>query len=68
VVQYAQNGSVINHWNLKSKTVRNESQSDGIYFVSPSGAVVHLSGHYIFVQNPTPADLKRLVTDKQSIE
>lgn len=50
VVQYAQDGSVISHWELKSKSVGNEEQSDGIYFTDNSGNVVHLSGHYIYVQ------------------
>ena len=50
VIQYTQDGSVISSWELKDKSVGNESNSDGIYFVDDSDNVVHLSGHYIYVQ------------------
>ncbi len=52
VVQYAQSGCVITSWELENEAVQNESSSDGIYFVTEKGPVVHLSGHYTFVQNP----------------
>lgn len=57
VVQYAQDGTVIHHWELEDSAINNESESDGIYFTTPEG-VVHLSGHYIYVQKPQP-ELKR---------
>ena len=50
VVQYSQNGDVINYWELNNKSVGSEESSDGIYFKDNSGNVVHLSGHYIYVQ------------------
>lgn len=53
VVQYAQSGCVITHWKLEDEAIHNESDSDGIYFVTEEGPVVHLSGHYVYVQNPT---------------
>jgi len=52
VVQYAQSGCVITYWELENEAVQNESGSDGIYFVTEEGPVVHLSGHYAYVQNP----------------
>lgn len=51
VVQYAQSGCVISSWELDYEAVQNEGGSDGIYFSTDDG-VVHLSGHYIYVQNP----------------
>lgn len=50
VVQYAQNGSIIKHWRLIGKTIKSEDNSDGIYFTDQKGNVVHMSGHYIYVQ------------------
>lgn len=50
VVQYSQDGQVIAHWELKDKSVASEQNSDGIYFVDNDGNVIHLSGHYIYVQ------------------
>ena len=50
VVQYAQDGSVINHWKLHNKSVGNEDNSDGIYFLDDQNNVVHLSGHYVYIQ------------------
>jgi len=52
VVQYAQSGCVITHWDLENEAVQNETNSDGIYFVTEEGPVVHLSGHYAYVQSP----------------
>ena len=51
VVQYAQDGSVITYWELDNKAIQNEPSSDGIFFVT-GDQVIHLSGHYIYVQNP----------------
>ena len=50
VVQYSQNGDVINYWTLTNKSVGNEGSSDGIYFIDDDGSVVHLSGHYVYVE------------------
>lgn len=52
IVQYAQDGTVITHWDLPNAAVHSESSSDGIYFTTDHG-VVHLSGHYVYIQNPT---------------
>ena len=52
VVQYAQSGCVITSWELEDEAVQNESSSDGIFFVTEEGPVVHLSGHYAYVQSP----------------
>lgn len=52
VVQYAQSGCVISSWELKDEAIQNETSSDGIFFVSEDGSVVHLSGHYVYVQSP----------------
>ena len=60
IVQYAQDGSVISSWDLKDCSVKNESASDGIYFTS-GGSVKHLSGHYIYIQNPTDEDRKKVM-------
>lgn len=61
VVQYTQDGSIIKSWELKNSAIHSESQSDGIYFTTEHG-VVHLSGHYIYVQNPTDEMRDDLVT------
>jgi len=50
VVQYSQDGDVINSWELKGKSIGSESNSDGIFFEDNEGNVVHLSGHYIYVE------------------
>jgi len=50
VVQYAQDGHVINYWELKNKSIGNEQNSDGIYFPDNEDNVVHLSGHYVYIQ------------------
>lgn len=52
IVQYTAMGDVLAHWELNNCAVHNEGHSDGIYFTTPHG-VVHLSGHYIYVQNPS---------------
>ena len=61
VVQYAQNGCVITSWELEDEAIRNEKDSDGIYFVTEEGPVVHLSGHYIYVQSPNEESSGRLL-------
>lgn len=50
IVQYAQDGSVITNWEVKNRAVNNEQNSDGIYFIDDDGNVVHLSGHYVYVE------------------
>lgn len=50
VVQYTQSGSIISVWELRDKSVASESNSDGINFVDSHGNMVHLSGHYVYVQ------------------
>ena len=50
VVQYNQSGGVISSWELHGKSVESESGCDGIYFTDNDGNIVHLSGHYVFVQ------------------
>ena len=50
VVQYSQDGGIIATWELDDKSIGNEENSDGIYFTDGHGNVVHLSGHYIYVE------------------
>ena len=50
VVQYAQDGSVIATWELHDQAMGSEQNSDGIFFTDNDGNVVHLSGHYVYVQ------------------
>lgn len=50
VVQYKATGDPINCWRLRDKSVDNEKNSDGIYWVSDSGHLVHISGWYNRVQ------------------
>lgn len=64
VVQYAQDGSIITSWELKASAIHSESNSDGIYFTS-DGSVKHLSGHYIYVQNPTQDDRDKLTKGRE---
>src|SRR4051812_27343195 len=52
VVQYTATGEVLHSWELKNAAIHNDGHSDGIYFTSEHG-VVHLSGNYIYVQNPS---------------
>jgi hypothetical protein len=60
VVQYAQSGCILADWNLRDRAIDNEANSDGIYFISRGESVVHLSGHYDYIQNPTKADIESL--------
>lgn len=50
IVQYQYNGTPINCWTLKSTSVANENGSDGIYWKTPSGHLIHISGWYNRVQ------------------
>lgn len=63
VVQYAVDGSIINSWDLKNCAIHNEGNSDGIYFTTSHG-VVHLSGHYVYIQSPTDETRKLLGVTK----
>lgn len=63
VVQYTGMGEIQNTWDLKNCAIHSESSSDGIYFTTDHG-VVHLSGHYIYIQNPSP-QAKELYLKKQ---
>lgn len=63
VVQYAQSGCVINYWVLEDQAVHNEQNSDGVYFIdSRRDDVVHVSGHYVYVQNPSYEVLAELLS------
>lgn len=59
IVQYAQSGCVIATWSLNNEAVHNETNSDGIYF-RHGNQVVHLSGHYLYVQDPGPSLIAEL--------
>jgi hypothetical protein len=50
VVQYTQSGGVIACWNLKNGSVTSEANSDGIFFKTNESNIVHLSGHYVYMQ------------------
>lgn len=50
IVQYNYNGEAIQCWKLMNTSVSNEEHSDGIYWKSPGGHLVHLSGWYNRVQ------------------
>jgi len=41
---------IITSWNLMNKSVGNEENSDGIFFIDNDDNVVHLSGHYIYIK------------------
>jgi hypothetical protein len=62
VIQYTSQGDVNMFWDLKSpSSVCSESHSDGIYFTTTEGTIVHLSNFYIYAQNPTPDERMRLL-------
>ena len=67
VLQYAQDGSIIAYWELHKKSIGNETNSDGIYFTDNDGNVIHLSGHYIYIQvNKNLDELKqRFIKENQ---
>lgn len=50
VVQFKTDGEPINCWRLPNVSMSNEQGSDGIYWQSPDGHLVHLSGWYNRVQ------------------
>ena len=50
VVQYRMDGSPVNCWQLRSTSIVNEPHSDGIYWQTPNGHLVHVSGWYNRVQ------------------
>lgn len=50
VVQYRADGSPMNCWRLPGVSIDNEGSSDGIYWASTDGHLVHISGWYNRVQ------------------
>ncbi len=50
VVQHRADGGLIRCWKLKSTSIDNEEHSDGIWWQSPEGHLVHISGWYNRVQ------------------
>jgi len=66
IVQYNQSGGIISHWTLKKKAIFNEENSDGIYFTDDYGNVVHLSGHYLYIEADNDEQLNSL-TEKYVI-
>lgn len=50
VVQYRYDGEAMRCWKLSGTSVENETGSDGIYWKSPEGHLVHISGWYNRVQ------------------
>ena len=53
VVQYAMDGTPLRCWSLEDVSVANETNSDGIYWLSEGGNLVHLSGQYNMIQVQT---------------
>lgn len=50
IVQMDDEGIPYRCWTLEDTSVTNEEGSDGIYWLSPNGHLVHISGHYNRVQ------------------
>lgn len=50
IVQYNYSGEQLHCWRLVDRSVANESTSDGIYWTSSSGHLVHIGGWYMRVQ------------------
>jgi hypothetical protein len=50
VVQYRNDGAPIACWQLTNTSISNEDRSDGVYWKSPNGHLIHLSGWYNRVQ------------------
>jgi len=50
VVQYTMAGDPIRCWKLEAVSVSNETNSDGIYWLSEDGNLVHISSQYNMVQ------------------
>jgi hypothetical protein len=46
VLQYGFDGTPINCWKLTNTAIDNEHGTDGIYWQSPDGHLVHISGWY----------------------
>lgn len=61
VVQYSQSGDVINYWVLHDKSIGSEATSDGIYFTDDDENVVHLSGHYVYIQINNQKELNAIM-------
>lgn len=50
IVQYQFNGEPTNCWQLRDKSVANEEASDGVYWTTNTGHLVHISGWYNRIQ------------------
>lgn len=50
IVQYGFDGTPIQCWELKSVSVANEAQSDGIYWQDSNYNLIHIAGWYNRVQ------------------
>ena len=50
VLQYGYDGKPINCWKLQNTAISNEHATDGIFWQSPGGHLVHISGWYNRVQ------------------
>ena len=50
VVQFDMRGDPINCWRLEGSGISSESNSDGIYWLTERGHLVHVSGWYNYVQ------------------
>lgn len=50
IVQFGADGRPFNCWRLEGVSVANEEHSDGIYWQSEDGHLVHISGFYNRVQ------------------
>ena len=50
VLQYGYDGKPINCWKLQNTAIDNEHATDGVYWQSPTGHLVHISGWYNRVQ------------------
>ncbi len=62
IVQYTVSGEVMNSWEIKG-SIQHESHGDGVYFTTDHG-IVHLTGHFIYVQDPTD-EARRLYPKKK---
>lgn len=50
VVQHRADGGILRCWRLTGTAITNEEHSDGIWWKSPEGHLVHISGWYNRVQ------------------
>ncbi len=50
VVQFDMGGQPFNCWKLRGKSISNEQKSDGIFWVSDSKHLIHISGWYNRIQ------------------